>query len=194
MNVAHAQPRTWTPQVIAFSVLFHLVLLYYVVTAFKVIPQDPVVPQDPPVIDVFQPQPPPPVAEVDPNPVKLPPIHRPDTTRPTQVQPIPAPEPTPTTTNVQGIPNSSGPITAEAPIDRTTPAYPQTAINDNVEGRVTLSITINPDGTVRDVTVLNAQPRGYFEKSAVRAVQRWRYKPTGTLRTNVVVTVDYVLS
>jgi protein TonB len=30
---------------------------------------------------------------------------------------------------------------------------------------------------VRDVEVLAAEPRGYFEQAAIRAVQRWSWKP-----------------
>jgi protein TonB len=62
-----------------------------------------------------------------------------------------------------------------------------------IEGRVILTITIMPDGSVRDVRVVSAQPRGYFEEAAVRSVQRWRYRPSNVIRTNVIVHMDFEL-
>jgi hypothetical protein len=39
----------------------------------------------------------------------------------------------------------------------------------------------------------NAAPRGVFEDSAMQSVARWRYKPSGVIRTNVIVQIDFVL-
>jgi hypothetical protein len=65
MNVAQARPRTWTPQIILFSILLHAVVIYYVAVAFSIVP--PLVPEtdEPPAI-TFQPfTPPPPRLEPD---------------------------------------------------------------------------------------------------------------------------------
>jgi protein TonB len=67
------------------------------------------------------------------------------------------------------------------------------AIEQGKEGRVVLSITILPDGSVTDVQVISAQPRGYFESSALRSVKTWRYKPSNVTRTNVIVHMDFEL-
>ncbi len=40
-----------------------------------------------------------------------------------------------------------------------------------------MSLVINPDGTVRDAKVTDAQPRGVFERSAIAAILKWKFKP-----------------
>ena len=81
----------------------------------------------------------------------------------------------------------------EQPVSQLLPRYPSAAQAREIEGRVRLTITIMPDGSVRDVRVMSARPQGYFESEAVRAVQQWRYKPSNVIRTNVVVDIDFVL-
>ncbi len=60
MNLAQGRPRTWTPQIILFSLIFHAVVLYYVAVAFNVVPplMSPV--EEPRTIPtvIFQPPPP----------------------------------------------------------------------------------------------------------------------------------------
>jgi protein TonB len=63
------------------------------------------------------------------------------------------------------------------PLVRLTPRYPRNAARDGVEGQVRLEVTVRPDGTVKDVRVLEAEPRGYFEAAAVAAARRGRFKP-----------------
>lgn len=63
------------------------------------------------------------------------------------------------------------------PLVRLTPRYPRSAARDGVEGEVRLEVTVRPDGTVREVRVLEAEPRGYFEAAAVAAARRGRFKP-----------------
>ena len=82
----------------------------------------------------------------------------------------------------------------ETPVSQTLPNYPRIAQERDVEGRVVLSITIMPDGSVRDVQVVSAQPRGYFEDAAIRSVRTWRYAPTNITRTRVIVHMDFQLN
>jgi protein TonB len=42
---------------------------------------------------------------------------------------------------------------------------------------VDIEFTIGPAGTVENPKVIGANPRGVFERSALRAVRRWRYNP-----------------
>lgn len=195
MNVAQARPRTWTPQIILFSILLHAAVIYYVAVAFNIVP--PIVPDtsEPPVIQTVRLPPPPP--PVDPDPVvphKLPLRQHLPKTPP--VQPIVPPTPfQPAIT-----PGPAGPVSMdvreviqEQPVSQLLPAYPPRAVTQEIQGKVRLSITIMPDGSVRDVRVVDARPPGYFENSAVAAVQRWRYRPSNVIRTNVLVDIDYVL-
>ncbi|MCU7887770.1 MAG: energy transducer TonB [Candidatus Thiodiazotropha sp. (ex Lucinoma aequizonata)] len=60
---------------------------------------------------------------------------------------------------------------------RFPPSYPQRALMRYIEGKVVLRFTINPDGTVSQAEVVDADPPGYFEQSALRAIRRWKFHP-----------------
>jgi protein TonB len=75
-------------------------------------------------------------------------------------------------------PNMSTNLVVEpVPKMRFPPRYPQRALMRHVEGKVVLEFTINPDGSVSDARVVKAEPPGYFEQSALRAISRWRFHP-----------------
>jgi len=57
------------------------------------------------------------------------------------------------------------------------PQYPRKAAMDGVEGFVTLEFTVQPDGSPKDVRILNSKPRRMFDRSAMRAVYKWKFKP-----------------
>lgn len=63
------------------------------------------------------------------------------------------------------------------PIVRVEPQYPRDAWLRNIEGWVELRLTINPDGTVADAQVIAAEPPRIFNREAVRAVLRWKFRP-----------------
>lgn len=63
------------------------------------------------------------------------------------------------------------------PLVRINPDYPPRAASRNIEGWVLVRFTITPAGTVKDAVAVQAQPKGYFEEAAVKAVSRWRYNP-----------------
>ncbi|HSY08458.1 MAG TPA: energy transducer TonB [Steroidobacteraceae bacterium] len=59
----------------------------------------------------------------------------------------------------------------------TAPEYPAPALARNLSGSVVVSYTVDLQGATRDVRVLSAEPAHIFDRSAVEAVQRWRYAP-----------------
>ncbi|BCE01048.1 energy transducer TonB [Marinicellulosiphila megalodicopiae] len=84
------------------------------------------------------------------------------------------------------------------PIVRGQPIYPQAAAKKGLEGYVTLKFTISETGSVRDVTVIDANPQNVFERSAISAVMRYKYKPkkeNGVAIQSVgeVVTLNFTL-
>jgi protein TonB len=63
------------------------------------------------------------------------------------------------------------------PLVRISPQYPRQAQLDRIEGVVTLEFIVNPDGTVRNVRVVSANPPGVFEQAAITAALKWKFKP-----------------
>jgi periplasmic protein TonB len=55
--------------------------------------------------------------------------------------------------------------------------YPPRARAADIEGSVTLSLLINEHGKVDKVSVLNAQPPGYFENAALDMLRNQRFAP-----------------
>lgn len=63
------------------------------------------------------------------------------------------------------------------PIVRVEPYYPREALMRNIEGWVQVRFTIGPDGSVSDPEVIAAEPPRLFNREAVRAILRWKFRP-----------------
>ncbi len=63
------------------------------------------------------------------------------------------------------------------PIVRIQPQYPRDAALEGTEGWVTLEFTIEADGTVSDVVILDSDPKRVFDRNARRALYKWKFKP-----------------
>lgn len=63
------------------------------------------------------------------------------------------------------------------PLVRINPEYPRRAMSRGIEGWVQFEFTITPSGTVSDVKVIDADPKGIFEDAATKAILRWKYNP-----------------
>ena len=62
------------------------------------------------------------------------------------------------------------------PIVRVAPVYPARALSRGLEGYLDLSFTVTTAGTVRDPVILFSTS-SLFERAAVRAVLKFKYKP-----------------
>lgn len=60
---------------------------------------------------------------------------------------------------------------------RTQPDYPFKAREQGVEGYVAVKMLVREDGTVGQINVVKAKPRGYFETAVRRALPNWTYQP-----------------
>jgi protein TonB len=63
------------------------------------------------------------------------------------------------------------------PVVKVRPVYPARAQQQGIEGYVLVQFSIDALGRVVDVQVIEAEPRGMFERAALKAVERFRYKP-----------------
>lgn len=87
----------------------------------------------------------------------------------------PPPPPPPRATTPKRI-RVGGQVESAKLIFRPTPEYPPLAKMARIQGTVRLEAIISRDGTIQDLRVVSGHP--LLVKSAIEAVQRWRYQPT----------------
>ncbi len=62
-------------------------------------------------------------------------------------------------------------------IKQVTPKWPEKALREKIEGEVLLQMRISAEGVVDAVRVIQSEPPGLFDESALSAVREWRFKP-----------------
>lgn len=65
----------------------------------------------------------------------------------------------------------------QIPIVKVAPVYPNRAVQRGIEGYVVLSFTITSTGATTDALVIESIPKGIFDKAALGAVRKFKYKP-----------------
>ena len=60
---------------------------------------------------------------------------------------------------------------------RVEPVYPERAAQRGIEGFVLLEFHVDLTGTTSNVRVIDADPAGTFDREAIRAVERWVFRP-----------------
>ena len=68
--------------------------------------------------------------------------------------------------------------------------YPRSALRRGVEGFVVVEFAVSPEGEVIDPYVVETDSPGSFERTAMRTIRRWAYKPP--VYNGVAITVDDV--
>ncbi len=63
------------------------------------------------------------------------------------------------------------------PLVQVEPRYPPQAISRKIEGYVVVRLQISKLGSVESVEVIDANPKGVFEREAIKAAWRYRFKP-----------------
>ncbi len=123
-------------------------------------------------------------------------VRRDDRTKPERPEAAPPPPPPPSTAqlseraDVQGVggalpdfqPSAAGSGVDLSDINiqpdiRIPPEYPQRAAQRGVEGYVVLCFDVTANGEPVSIEASEAEPSGYFERAAIRAVERWKYPP-----------------
>jgi len=79
------------------------------------------------------------------------------------------------------------------------PRYPRKAAMEGIEGWVKFKFTISPDGSPKNVELIDAQPRRIFERDARRAIYKWKFKPNvvdgkAVEQHNMVYTMQFQLA
>lgn len=74
--------------------------------------------------------------------------------------------------------NLNAPVDGDAlAIVRVLPRYPSRALNRGIEGWVLLEFAINELGQAVELVVVEADPKGVFDRSAMTAIKKWKYRP-----------------
>lgn len=86
------------------------------------------------------------------------------------------------------------PLTA---VSRMPPVYPMSAKRRNIEGWVRVRFVVDEEGDVDDVTILDEDPPGVFDRAVIDCVSDWRFRP-GTVggvpvRTAAETTIRFEL-
>jgi periplasmic protein TonB len=87
---------------------------------------------------------------------------------------------------------------APSPIRKVEPEFPPAARRMGVGGSVVVRFLVKADGSVGEASVVRAEPGGVFERNALEAVGKWRFKPGlhrgEAVATWVVLSVQFRLS
>jgi protein TonB len=83
------------------------------------------------------------------------------------------------------------------PLVRIQPQYPRDAAVAQIEGYVTIQFTIDQTGSVRSPRVIDSQPPRVFDREAIRAILRWKFKPRvvdgQAVERQATQTIDFTL-
>ena len=73
---------------------------------------------------------------------------------------------------------AGGAGTNVVPLVRVNPEYPLQARARGIEGYVEVEFTITTAGTVKDARIVDARPGEIFNRVALGAIRKWKYKPS----------------
>ncbi len=75
---------------------------------------------------------------------------------------------------------------------KVNPKYPRRAKIKKQEGFIELAFNIDKEGFVSNVTIINSNPKDVFDKSALNAIKKWRFKKSESSK-NATITFNYKL-
>ena len=78
------------------------------------------------------------------------------------------------------------------------PQYPMEAAQKGIEGWVKLSFSINTDGSVTNIEIVDSEPKRIFDRAAKKALKGWRYKAkfvdaVPVMQHNLMIQLDFEL-
>lgn len=74
------------------------------------------------------------------------------------------------------VPYESGVIDSNKEF-KVAPVYPEWALKNCIEGWVRMGAILQSDGSLENVFIMEAKPKGVFDTVAVEAFSRWRFNP-----------------
>ena len=80
------------------------------------------------------------------------------------------------------------------PITIVQPRYPRKAAMEMIEGWVKFRLDVRADGTPDNIKVIASEPEGVFEKTSMKAIKKWTFKPLEKIQKNLIYTMEYQLA
>ena len=103
-----------------------------------------------------------------------------------------------TATGSTGKNTKSGVSRGVVVLSRPRPSYPRDALRNRQEGWVKLSFTVTTGGTVSNPRVVASKPRRVFDRAALQAIRKWRFKPRlvngKAVQTTAVQVIEFNLA
>ncbi len=62
-------------------------------------------------------------------------------------------------------------------VQKIEPIYPRRARRRGISGEVEVKFLVSSNGSVMNLSIIKAEPKGVFEKSVIEAVSKWRFYP-----------------
>jgi TonB family protein len=78
------------------------------------------------------------------------------------------------------------------PVHKVIPAHPQTCKQDNIGGKVILQVSIDKQGNVTNVKILNS-PHPDLSRAAKDAIQQWKFQPVMKKKKPISVTFPVIV-
>jgi protein TonB len=101
-------------------------------------------------------------------------------------------------TGASGKTTKSGVSRGVVVLSRPRPSYPRDALRNRQEGWVKLSFTVTTGGTVSNPRVVASKPRRVFDRAALQAIRKWRFKPRlvngKAVQTTAVQVIEFNLA
>jgi len=89
------------------------------------------------------------------------------------------------------LPQITEPILAIKPVFKVMPKYPIQAQHQKQSGVIRLRYEINPSGNVENINVVNSDVSRDLEKSAKRALSKWRYDANDTFLDSYEIIFEF---
>ena len=158
-------------------------LLYTSVKWADLFPPKPPEPMKVEFVKLPEPPPPPPAPPQPPPPKKKPPPPKPPEPPKPDDKPLPAPEPPkaepppPKPQEPPPPPDLPPPDKRAKPVKKPPAVYPKDALSQGIEGKVRVRLLVSGTGKVLETTVIESEPPGIFDYSALKAAKFYLFPP-----------------
>ena len=79
--------------------------------------------------------------------------------------------------SLEGYVGEDRTVIAVTKVFDSVPSYPRNALRMGREGYVLIEFDVDTDGSVLDPYVVESEPTGVFERSAIKADRKWLFSP-----------------